>query len=168
VLDDGSTSNETRLGAVRDIQFAIDELSLDDDLLVVAGDNVLDFSLTQFIDYYKTKNTTCAMRYFWSDIIRLQNTGVSIIDVDDRILSMEEKPKNPQSNWCMPPFYIYKESDLPLIKVAIESGCGTDAPGSLLAWMADHTTVHAMKMPGKRYDIGTLENYRAIQEKGIL
>ena len=64
VVDDGTSSNETRLGAVRDIQFAIDTLSIDDDMLVIAGDNVLDFSLTKFVAYAKKKNTSCIMRYY--------------------------------------------------------------------------------------------------------
>jgi glucose-1-phosphate thymidylyltransferase len=169
VLDDGSTCNDNRLGAVRDIQFAIDELHLDDDLFVIAGDNVLDFSLSTFVGYYTQKNTTCAMRYFETNTDKLRNTGVASVDDDDRIVRMEEKPANPQDNWCMPPFYIYKKTDLSLINNAIESGCNTDAPGSLLAWMVDHTPMYAMEMPGKRYDIGTVESYRAIQEsyKGI-
>ena len=64
VLDDGTESNETRLGAVRDIQYAIDTLQLSEDLLVIAGDNLLDFSLTGFLKYQKKKNTTCIMRYY--------------------------------------------------------------------------------------------------------
>ena len=63
VVDDGTLSNETRLGAVKDIQFAIDNLTIDDDMLVIAGDNVLDFSLTKFIYYAKEKNATCILRY---------------------------------------------------------------------------------------------------------
>ena len=62
VVDDGTSSNETRLGAVCDIQFAIDRLALDEDLLVIAGDNVLDFSLCRFIDYAQSKGTSCIMR----------------------------------------------------------------------------------------------------------
>ena len=64
VVDDNTSSNETRLGAVKDIQFAIDTLSIDDDMLVIAGDNVLDFSLTKFVSYAKEKSTSCIMRYF--------------------------------------------------------------------------------------------------------
>lgn len=64
VVDDGTSTNETRLGAVRDIQFAIDSLGLDDDMLVIAGDNVLDFSLVRFIEYASAKGTSCIMRFF--------------------------------------------------------------------------------------------------------
>ncbi len=107
VLDDGTETNETRLGAVRDVQFAIDELKLEDDLLVIAGDNLLNFSLTGFIAYQKRKNTTCIMRYWEPDMNKLHKTGVAEVDENDRILRMEEKPAHPRSNWCTPPFYIY-------------------------------------------------------------
>lgn len=159
VLDDGTVSNETRLGAVRDIQFAIDELNLNDDLLVIAGDNLLDFSLSSFISYQKAKNSTCIMRYSEPDESKLHKTGVVEIDENDRVLSMEEKPAVPKSNWCSPPFYIYKAADVRLVKKGIESGCGVDAPGSFIAWLSTVTGVYAYKMPGRRYDIGNLESY---------
>lgn len=164
VLDDGTESNETRLGAVRDIQFAVDVLKLDDDLLIIAGDNLLDFSLKGFIAYQRRKNTTCIMRYFEPDINKLRKTGVAEVDEDDRIVNMEEKPQNPRANWCTPPFYIYKAADVPLVKKGIESGCGVDAPGSFIAWLSQQTTVHAYEMPGRRYDIGNLESYREVNQ----
>ena len=169
VVDDGTSTNETRLGAVCDIQFAIDKLQLDDDMLVIAGDNVLDFSLTKFIDYAKEKKTSCIMRYFESDKKRLTKSGVVAVDEDDLIVGMEEKPASPKSNWCCPPFYYYTRDDARLVKVGIESGCGTDAPGSYIAWLSTQTEVHAMEMPGKRYDIGNLESYETVKKeyKGI-
>ena len=163
VLDDGTESNETRLGAVRDVQFAIEKLGLDDDLLVIAGDNLLDFSLTGFIDYQRAKQTTCIMRYFEPSVEKLHKTGVAVVDEQDRIISMEEKPHEPKSHWCTPPFYIYKASDVGLVKVGIESGCGVDAPGSFIAWLSSVTPVHAYEMPGKRYDIGNLQSYEDVK-----
>ena len=165
VVDDGTSSNETRLGAVRDIQFAIDTLCLDDDMLVIAGDNVLDFSLTKFIDYAEEKNTSCIMRYFEATEKKLQKCGVVSIDENDLITDMEEKPECPKSNWCCPPFYYYTKEDAKLVKVGIESGCGTDAPGSYIAWLAKNSIVHAMEMPGKRYDIGNLESYEKVKKE---
>lgn len=170
VLDDGTDSNETRLGAVRDVQFAIDALGLKDDLLVIAGDNLLDFSLTDFIRYQREKQTTCIMRYYEPSVEKLHKTGVAVVDDEDRVVSMEEKPAEPKSHWCTPPFYIYKASDVSLVNVGIESGCGVDAPGSFIAWLSTQTIVHAYEMPGKRYDIGNLASYEEVQKnyKGIL
>ena len=169
VVDDGTESNETRLGAVKDIQFVIDELKLDDDMLVIAGDNVLDFSLTQFIFYALKKQSSCIMRYYEASEKKLSKCGVVEIDENDKILSMEEKPAEPKSNWCCPPFYYYTKTDAKLVKKGIESGCGTDAPGSYIAWLCTQTVVHAMEMPGRRYDIGNLESYAEVQKeyKGI-
>lgn len=163
VLDDGTTSNDNRLGAVRDIEFAIDQLQLDDDLLVMAGDNLLDFSLEAFIRYAKEKNATCVMRYFEGDEARLHKSGVVEVDADDRILSMEEKPAEPKSHWCAPAFYCYTREDSRLIKKAIENGCGVDAPGSFISWLSTQTAVYAWEMPGKRYDIGNLASYEEVK-----
>lgn len=169
VVDDGTSSNETRLGAVKDIQFAIDKLGLDDDMLVIAGDNVLDFSLTKFVRYAKEKNTSCIMRYYEPEEKKLVKCGVVEINDADKILSMEEKPAQPKSHWCCPPFYYYTQQDAKLVAKGIESGCGTDAPGSYIAWLCQQTEVHAMEMPGKRFDVGNLESYNKIKKeyKGI-
>ena len=169
VVDDGTDSNETRLGAVKDIQFAIDRLGLDDDMLVIAGDNVLDFSLTKFLAFAKEKGTSCIMRYFEPDEKKLTKCGVVEIDETDRIVSMEEKPAVPKSHWCCPPFYYYTRQDAKLVAKGIEAGCGTDAPGSYIAWLCTQTPVFAMEMPGKRFDVGNLESYNKIKEeyKGI-
>lgn len=164
VLDDGTETNETRLGAVKDIQFAIEKLKLCDDLLVIAGDNLLDFSLQSFIQYSKEKGTTCIMRYWEPDINKLHKTGVAVVDENDRIISMEEKPAEPKSNWCTPPFYIYKASDVLLVAAGIQSGCSVDAPGSFIAWLSTQTPVHAYEMPGKRYDIGNLASYEEVKK----
>ena len=169
VVDDGTSTNETRLGAVKDIQFAIEKRQIDSDVLVIAGDNVLDFSLTKFIAYAKQKQTSCIMRYFEKDEKKLQKGGVVCVDENDKIIAMEEKPCNPKSNWACPPFYYYTKEDTRLVKKGIEAGCGTDAPGSYIAWLCDETDVHAMEMPGSRYDIGNLESYEKVQKdyKGI-
>ena len=164
ILDDGTSSNETRLGAVKDIQFAIDQLHLDDDLLVMAGDNLLDFSLSGFINFAQEKQATCVMRYYEADEARLHKTGVAEINAEGLILSMEEKPANPKSHWCCPPFYYYTREDARLIKKGIESGCGIDAPGSFIAWLSTQTNVFTYEMPGKRYDIGTLESYETVKK----
>ncbi len=167
VVDDGTSSNETRLGAVRDIQFAIDTLKLDDDMLVIAGDNVLDFSLTEFIRYAQMKNASCIMRYYEPEFKKLLKCGVVTVDEDDRIITMTEKSPTPATNWCCPPFYYYTKDDARLVSVGIENGCATDAPGSFIAWLCNETSVYAMEMPGRRYDIGNLESYKKVQKEYI-
>lgn len=165
LLDDGTTDNENRKGAVADIQFAIDELKLDDDLLIVAGDNVLDFSLTMFIKYFDEKKSTCIMRYYEENIENLKKSATVKIDENDIVTEMIEKPNIPTSNWCCPAFYIYVKEDVKKVKEALEDGCSKDAPGSYISWLYDKSKVYSMKMPGKRYDIGTLESYDKVNKE---
>ena len=164
VVDDGTSTNETRLGAVKDIQFALDATGHKGDLLVIAGDNLLDFSLGKFVEYALGKGTSCVMRYFEPSEERLHKCGVLEVDENGLILGMEEKPSEPKSHWACPPFYFYKKEDAGRIPEAIASGCGTDAPGSLVAWLSSKVPVHAMEMPGKRFDIGDLKSYEAVKE----
>ena len=164
VLDDGTTSNERRLGAVRDVAFAIRELSLDDDLLVVAGDNLLDFSLARFLSYARGKGASSVLRYFEPSVDRLKKCGVLEIGEDDRILSMVEKPAEPRSHWCCPPFYYFTKADARRVEEGIASGCGVDAPGSFIAWLSSVSAVYAMEMPGRRYDIGDIKSYEEVQK----
>ena len=164
VVDDGTSSNETRLGAVRDIQYAIKKLALDDDMLVIAGDNVLDFSLVKLLCYAQKKQTSCVMRYYEPSVEKLCKSGVAIVDKNERILSLEEKPREPKSNWCTPPFYFYTRQDARLVAEGIAQGCGVDAPGSFIAWLCKRSVVHSMEMPGNRYDIGNLESYENVKK----
>ena len=164
VVDDGTSTNETRLGAVKDIQFALEATGHKGDLLVIAGDNLLDFSLGKFVEYALGKGTSCVMRYFEPSEDRLHKCGVLEVDEKGLILGMEEKPSEPKSHWACPPFYYYTREDAARIPEAIDSGCGTDAPGSLVAWLSSKVPVHAMEMPGKRFDIGDLKSYEAVKE----
>lgn len=164
VVDDGTESNETRLGAVRDIQLAIDTLDVrDTDYLVIAGDNLLDFSLQTFLRYAQQKGTSCIMRFEEPSIEKLRKCGVVEVDADDKVVGMEEKPQEPRSHFVSPPFYYYTAEDAKLVKKGIEAGCGVDAPGSFIAWLSTQTTVHSMLMPGRRYDIGNLESYEQVK-----
>ncbi len=169
VVDNGTSTNETRLGAVCDMQYAIDTLGLDDDLLVIAGDNVLDFSLQRFVRYACHKGASCVMRFFEEDEEKLLKCGVLTVADDDRVLRMTEKSKTPETHWVCPPFYFYRREDARLVGKAVENGCGTDAPGSFIAWLCTQVPVFAMEMPGRRYDIGNLASYEQVKRdyKGI-
>lgn len=163
IVDDGTTTNEGRLGAVRDLLLAID--NADDDLLVMAGDNLLDFSLKGFVDYFMQKHSSVIMCHHEPSIEKLQRTGVITVDDDMRVLEMEEKPREPKSHWAVPPFYIYTREDIPLILDCMNHGCGMDAPGSLARYLANASTLHAWPMPGRRHDIGTMESYLEVKNR---
>ena len=165
IVDDGTETNETRLGAVADLLFAISRLHIDDDMLVVAADNILFFSFSEFIDFAKQKQTSCIMCHEQPDIEKLQRTGVVELDEHCRVLGMEEKPQVPKSQWAVPPFYLYLKKDLDLVRHSIENGCGKDAPGNLAHYMVSHTTMHAWPMSAGRFDIGSLDTYKEAQER---
>ena len=165
VVDDGTESNETRLGAVCDLLFAMDKLSIDDDLLVVAADNLLFFSFREFVDFAKEKDSSCLMCHEQPSIKKLQRTGVVELDADNKVLGMEEKPQVPKSHWAVPPFYIYLKKDLDLVRHSVENGCGKDAPGNLAHYMVEHTTMHAWPMTAGRFDIGSLDTYYEAVER---
>lgn len=180
VVDDGTSTNETRLGAVKDIQLGVSAESgfmfgdgakvgdgLDsvaqDDYLVIAGDNLLDFSFKGFIEFFKEKKAPCVMTHEENDVEKQRRTAIITFDADGLITSYEEKPEEPKGNHAVPPFYCYRAEDLAGIGAALEDGCGYDAPGSFAAWLSGREKVYAWKMPGKRIDIGSLEGYEKIK-----
>ena len=169
IIDDGTETNDTRLGAVCDLLFAMDKLQIDDDLLVVAADNLLFFSFREFVDFAKAKGTSCIICHDQPSIEKLQRTGVVVLDENNKVLNMEEKPEHPKSHWAVPPFYIYKKHDLDLVRHSVENGCGKDAPGNLAHYMVEHTVMHAWPMAGTgenlRFDIGSLDTYKEACEK---
>ena len=190
IIDDGSTTNDNRLGAVCDLLLVL-EKSLDsrgetksslnkenvdgsltppkqgemEGVLVVAADNLLFFSFQEFVDFAKEKGTSCIMCHEQPSIEKLQRTGVVELDGDMKVLGMEEKPQVPKSHWAVPPFYIYLKKDLDLVRHSVENGCGKDAPGNLAHYMVEHTTMHAWPMSAGRFDIGSLDTYHEAVEK---
>ncbi len=164
VLDDGSTENDNRLGAVKDLDFVIKECGIDDDVLVLAGDNLLDFSLKGYVDFFVTKKHSSIMYYREPELARLQRTGVIAIDDDSKVLTMQEKPKEPVSDCAVPPFYIYAKEDLHCISEAVAYGVNVDAPGNLLSKMCQYCEIYAYEMPGKRIDVGCLADYERIKD----
>lgn len=165
IVDDGTSTNDTRLGAVCDLLFAMEKLRIDDDLLVVAADNLLFFTFKDFVDFARSKQTSCIMCHEQPSIEKLQRTGVIVMDENNKVLNMEEKPQKPKSRWAVPPFYIYMKKDLELVRHSVENGCGKDAPGNLAHYMVDHTDMYAWKMNAGRFDIGSLDTYYEACEK---
>ena len=164
IIDDGTMDNEHRLGAVKDLELALNNCKKDDSYLVMAGDNLLDFDLSSFIDFSMKKNTSCVMCHEENDLKKKQKTAIITVDENDKILTYEEKPKEPKGNLAVPPFYVYRNEDIIRIEEALSDGCGYDAPGSFAAWLSRKTSMHAYKMPGKRYDIGDIASYGNVKE----
>ena len=169
IVDDMTETNETRLGAVCDLLYAMNHLSINDDLLVVAADNLLFFSFADFVKFAREKDSSCIICHEQKELAKLQRTGVVVLDKDYRVLNMEEKPKEPKTTWAVPPFYIYLKRDLDVVRHSVENGCGKDAPGNLAHYMCDNSIMHAWPMAGTgenlRFDIGSLDTYKEACEK---
>lgn len=163
VLNDHTTSNEDRLGAIADLEYVIEKEELADDLIVMAGDNLFDFQLTEFVEFFKEHDADSITCHRLTNLEELKRTGVVEIDTSNRVLSFEEKPLEPRSNLAVPPFYIYKKETLPLIKEYLAEGNNPDAPGNLIPWLINRKDVYAYQFEGYRYDIGTVESYKKVQ-----
>ena len=165
VVNDGTLTNDTRLGAIGDIQHVIEQLHIEDDLMIVAGDNLFDFELSDFADYFKETGTDCITAYHENDTAQQKRAGIVELSDDKKVKSFEEKPEEPKSPYAVPAFYIYRQDTLPLFKEYLDEGNNPDAPGHFIPYLLDNKPVHAYLFEGKRYDIGTVESYERV--KGI-
>ncbi len=163
MINDGTWDNESRLGAIGDMDLAIREKGIDEDLMVLAGDNLFDFSLADFAIFQEGVKADCITAHREERLTALQKTGVAELDEAGRVLSFEEKPAKPRSNFAVPPFYLYKKETLPLIRSYIEEGNNADAPGQFVGWLVNRKPVYAFRFSGKRHDIGSLESYQEAQ-----
>ena len=162
ILNDGTASEQTRLGAIGDIIFAIDTLSIDDDVVIIAGDNFFTFQLTDMYAYFKQVGVDCIAVKRISDRNALKNFGVAVMDADCRVIDFEEKPQNPKSDCAVFATYFYKRETLPLFSVYIDEGNPKDAPGNFPAWLCKKKHISAYVFDGDCYDVGTSEAYEHI------
>jgi len=163
IISDGSMTNDTRLGAIMDLDFAVTTLNIKSDILVLAGDNIYDFSMRGFVDFFKENQQDAIMVHEETSLDSLRKTGVAELD-GNKIISFEEKPAEPKSHFAVPPFYIYKAETLPLFTDYINQGLPSDAPGNFIAWLCKQKTVSGYRMPGHRYDIGDIISYQKVDE----
>lgn len=164
VVNDGTLTNDTRLGAIGDIQFVIEQLKVEDDLMILAGDNLFDFELTDFAAYFDEVGIDCITAYQEENDAQLKRAGIVEIGDKGEILSFEEKPEQPKSSYCVHAFYLYQKDTLLLLKQYLAEGHNPDAPGHFVPFLIKHKPVHAFLFEGKRYDIGTVESYEKVQQ----
>jgi glucose-1-phosphate thymidylyltransferase len=155
VHDDGTTSNDDRLGAIGDLAFTIERAGLEgEDLLVVAGDNLVGYSLREFVGFWREKGGSAIAVYEVADPEALKRYGVIELDADDRLVGFEEKPARPQSKLAATAAYLYRAEDLELLSTYLEEGNPPDAPGNFVAWLHTRTPVHGYRFAGEWDDIG--------------
>ena len=162
VHDDGTTSNEDRLGAIGDMAFAIERGGLEgEDLLVVAGDNLIGYSLPDFVDFWRAKDGSAIAVHEVEDRDLLTQYGVVEADADDRVIGLEEKPAEPRSDLAATASYLYRGDHLALLPRYLEEGNPPDAPGNFVVWLHARAPVYAYRASGEWFDIGDLRQLLA-------
>lgn len=163
LLNDGTSSNENRLGAIRDIAMTIETYRLDDDLIVSAADDIFTFDFQELVDTFYTKRETVITLYQCDNIDQLRKSGNARIDTTGRVLEVVEKPKNPKSNLLSPSLYILSRSTLNLINPYLQEGNNPDAPGYFISWLVAKIPVYSYIFKEPFYAVGDLVSYKRIQ-----
>jgi len=158
VHDDGTSSNDDRLGAIGDIQFVIESAAIDDDLLVIAGDNLFDFSLAALVAFWRSKAPASVLAVRDVGSLELASRyGIVSLDGDDRVVEFLEKPEHPPSTLAATATYLYDREHLPLVATYLEEGNAPDQPGRLVAWLKTREPVYGWRFDEGWFDIGDQE-----------
>lgn len=164
VIDDGTEDEDTRRGAVGDIYYAVEKENIDDEVIIIAGDNFFTYSLLEYYEFYKNIGHDCVCVKKFDDKEMIKQLGVALLDENDKVINIEEKPQNPKSDTAVFATYIYKKETVPLFKKYLDEGNKPDAPGYFVQWLYSRKDVYAYRMNGECYDIGTHKAYEEIQE----
>ncbi len=159
ILNDGTRSNEERLGAIGDLQFAIEKASIDDDLLVAGADNIFHFDVSLLVELFLERKSDVIAVVRETDRSRLAKTSTLKLDEKGRVIEFVEKAPEPISGLVCPPLYVFRRDTLPLVQTYLDAGHPPDAPGSLIAWLHKQRPVYGKVMPQGRHDIGSPETY---------
>ena len=164
VLDDGTTSDEDKLGAIGDIAFVLEQTASDDDLVVAAGDNLFSDDLSGFGDFSRERNAPVVAVYDVGDLTQMSKYNSIETDGEGRITYFEEKPADATSTLTGIALYFYPRHVLPLIRQYVAEGNNPDQPGRLIQWLYPRTDVYTWQVPGTWYDIGSAETLREADE----
>lgn len=161
IISDGSTSNSNKIGATSAIIKTIKELKIEDDIFILAGDNLIDFSLQYIFDLYMNTNDSYIMYYQEDNLDKLKKTGVITLE-DDMVIEFQEKPKEPKTNYAVPPFYFLRKKDIKLLLDLFQVKEKVDSMGEIIKLLCNKTRIKGIRMKGNRYDIGSIEEYQKL------
>jgi glucose-1-phosphate thymidylyltransferase len=166
VHDDGTMSNDDRLGAIGDIRFVQEQADIDDDLLVIAGDNLFDYSLSDYVEFWRSREGASALAvHDVGDRVLARKYGIVAVDDDDRIIGFVEKPDDPPSTLAATATYLYTRDHARLVSAYLEEGNPPDQPGNYVAWLHRREPVYAYRFEGGWYDIGDPEQLLAADNR---
>jgi glucose-1-phosphate thymidylyltransferase len=157
VINDGTSSEEDRLGAIGDLRLAIESERLDDDLIVAAGDSIFTERLDGFARFGRERDAAATAVYDVGDLEAIKRLSSIVVDADSRLVGFEEKPDRPESTLAGIALYFYPRAILPLVGEYLAEGNNPDQPGRLVEWLYRRTPVYAWRVPGRWFDIGTPE-----------
>jgi glucose-1-phosphate thymidylyltransferase len=157
IINDGSTHDSNKLGAIGDMKLVIDQANINDDIIVVGGDNLFSESLEGFGDYCREHNSPLTGVYDVGDLNEIRKYNAIEIDDQDRITYFEEKPAQPKSTLTGIALYYYPRPVLPLIKQYIADGNNPDQPGRLVQWLYPRMSFYVWRVPGMWFDVGSKE-----------
>lgn len=157
IIDDGTVDDDSKLGAIGDLDLTIREAELDDDLIVLAGDNLFSQSIAPFPVFALGKGGPALGVYDVGDLDTIRRYSVIELDDDDRVTWLEEKPERPRSTLAGIALYFYPRSALRYVREYLQDGNNPDQPGRLVQWLYPRTAVYAWRVPGRWFDVGSKE-----------
>ncbi len=162
VVNDGTTANDNRLGAIGDILFVIEKYSVSDDILIIAGDNIFDLSLRDFISYAESKSPAGVIAaYDVKDIELAKKYGLLVVDIENRVIEFQEKPENPKTTLASLGLYFYPKHIIDMMKKYVDEGNNPDQPGNFVAWLYKREDVFAYVFDTAWFDIG---DFKSLEE----
>ena len=164
VVNDGTFTNDDRLGAIGDINYTIKQGNIDDDILIIAGDNLFTFALKNFVDFYEEKKSPCICVREEEDINLLKRVGVCELDESNKIIGFEEKPAEPKSKYAGYAEYIYPKEVIPMFEKYLDEGNSNDAPGNFIQYIYNKKPTYAYAFKGDCYDVGTHDALAEVNE----
>ncbi|MCX7704781.1 MAG: nucleotidyltransferase family protein [bacterium] len=163
IFSDGTTSDKNKLGAIGDIRFVIEKAKINDDILIVAGDNLFNFDLNKFVKFFRSKSCIVAVHYI-KDRELIKKYNEVILDKQRRIISFVEKPQNPKTTLTAICMYLFSKENLKLVKEYLEEGNEPDPPGKFLEWLYKKICVYGYLFRGTWFDIGDIRQYEIVNK----
>lgn len=159
LFDNGVLTNETRLGAIADMNLAVSKIGDDDSLMVMAGDNIFEFDFVEIVRFQESMRSDVVAAFHQPDREKLSKTGVAVLDESGKLIEFQEKPAEPRSNHAVPCLYIFQPQTLKLISEYLEEGLNPDATGNFVNWLHKKTPVYAYCFSEPLHSIGDAASY---------
>ena len=163
IYDDLTHSPDDRLGAIGDIQFVIQNANVDDDLMIIAGDNLIQFPLQEFVTFARSKGSAVCLKDLKSRK-RVSLYGCLEVDTSGKVVDFEEKPPKPRSTLISVGVYYFGRKHVPLFKQYLEEGRSKDQPGYFIQWVHKKIDLFGYVIEGEWFDIGDIDSYNTANE----